>query len=243
MLNIGCISRNVPYCLYFLIILVTLSGCSSLSVKPQNIVSYNNGIAIIQSSKEKSKIQFEVAQNSIGGMENEPLLLYITAQNLSNKDISFDTDSISVQNNDKPLHALGFQELKYSNLNLSEALYAYGKEIEVDTDITTIDPFFTPFYYSYYPLYFYRGYGYRFYDYSFARASLQAERNAKLEKIAKQILIANYLRKNTLAQNDTKGGFIVIPYKKLESGVLLVSVQLGEDIHILTLSLNDNKDS
>ncbi|TLE00815.1 hypothetical protein LS73_003535 [Helicobacter muridarum] len=225
-----------------------LSGCGSLSVKPQNIASYNNGIAIIQSNQEESKIQFEVAQNFIGGIDNEPLLLYITVQNLSNKDISFDTDSITVQNNNKILHALEFQELQRYNLNLSEALYAYGKEIEIDSEtsieIKVIDTFFkSQFYYPYYPLYFYRGYGYRFYDYSFARASLQAERNAILQRKAKQILIANYLRKNTLTKNDTKGGFVVIPYKKMESGVLLVRVQLGEDTHVLTVNLNDGKNS
>ncbi|RDU73424.1 hypothetical protein CQA66_01825 [Helicobacter aurati] len=229
------------YYFLFILCLTIFNGCTTLNVNPQNIVSYNNGIAIIQSNHTTSKMQFEIAQQQIGGIDNEPLLIYITGQNLTNEQLTFDTNNITVQNNNTSLHVLRFQELPKYNLNLSDALYAYGKDIEID-NIQITDPFFSSVsYFSPFPLYFSRGFGYRFYDYSFARVNIQAAQNAQLQRKAKQILIANYLRKNTLTQSDTKGGFIAIPYDRMQSGVLLIKVRLGSDIHTLQINLNNAK--
>ncbi|WP_181882353.1 hypothetical protein [Helicobacter didelphidarum] len=217
-------------------------GCSSLLVKPENIVGYNNGIAIIQEEKPTSKIQFEVAQEEIGGLNESPLLIYIIVENLTDTKISFDTTNIEADLNGKTLYPLSFQELRQSGFNFIQPLSDYGIEIE-SVKANVHDPYFSisayrPFYY---PLFFDRGFmfGYGFYDYSFSRANMLAQQQT--EDKARKTLVGHYLRKNTLKKNSAKSGFIVFPYSQLSTGEFILKVQVKDEKHELKLQLVDTK--
>ncbi len=224
--------------IFSIFVLIFFVGCSSLVVKPENILAYNNGIAIIQDKKTQSKIQFEIAQEIIGGFDNIPLIIYITIENLSDSNILFSTDNVSMFLNGKSITPYSFNNFISSNINISQALYDYG--IEVTTKNTNIiDPFFNPSSYYAYPIPIFLNGGfvmaYRYYDYSFARANIYSVQSTQYN--ARQFLIAHYLRKNTLKKNDVKGGFILIPRSNLKEGNMIVNVKVGKDIHTLKINL------
>lgn len=211
-------------------------GCSSLMVQPQHVKSYNNGIAIIQDAKQNSKIQFEVAQEEIGGFNNTPLLIYLVVENLQDKQIFFDINHIHITMNDVSLAPLTFEDIAHSNIDFSDALYDYGIDTQ-PPQTQIVDPFFSPAAYTPYflPAPFFGTFRYGFYDYSFSRANMYAMQ--QIQSKVRKILIANYLRKNTLLKNNPKSGFIAIPYNRLESGDLIMQVQVGEDKYELLLNL------
>lgn len=217
-------------------------GCSSLAVKPDGVLGYNNGIAIIQDTKTNSKVQFEVAQEVVGGFDDIPLILYISVENMSDNSLLFSTDNVSVLLNDKSLSPYTYDMIIRANVNIAQALYDYG--IEVSTpNVNIVDPFFSsPAYYPYPVPVFFNGnfvMGYRYYDYSFARASVYSAQATQYN--ARKFLITHYLRKNTLNKNDVKGGFVLIPTNALQAGIMLVKVQVGKDIHTLKINLENLK--
>lgn len=218
------------YCRFILIcILLCFVGCSSLIVKPDKIVSYNNGIAIIQDKRAGSKIQIEIAQEIIGGFDRTPLVIYIAVENLNDNTIYFSPENIFFDINNKDIKPYNFNALAYSSLSVANALYDYGIEPS-SPNVTINDPFFSAAAYRPYPAPFIFDGGffmaYRFYDYSFARANYAAQ----LESYnARKFLIAHYLRKNTLHKNDVRGGFVLIPYSCLKSGDMYINVEVGED--------------
>lgn len=216
-------------------------ACSSLVVKPDKITSYNNGVAIMQDKQEKSKIQLEIAQETIGGLDNVPLVLYVAIENLSDEILQFSTENISIILNEKIIKPYSFQALSRSNFSLSQALYDYGIEI-TPPNLKVSDPFFNMNAYHIYPMPFMFDNGffmaYRFYDYSFARANFY---NMQLESFnARKFLISHYLRKNTLRKNDVKGGFILIPYKSLKAGDMYIQVNAGSEIYRFLVKLSKN---
>lgn len=217
-------------------------ACSSLVVKPDKIASYNNGVAIMQDKQEKSKIQIEIAQETIGGFDNVPLIFYVALENLSDEILQFSTENISIVLNEKIIiKPYSFQALSRSNFSLSQALYDYGIET-TPPNLRVSDPFFSMNAYHIYPMPFMFDNGffmaYRFYDYSFARANFY---NMQLESFnARKFLISHYLRKNTLRKNDVKGGFILIPYRNLKAGDMYIQVSAGSEIYRFLVKLSKN---
>lgn len=218
-------------------ILFCFFGCSSLIVKPDKIKSYNNGIAIIQDKKAKSKIQIEIAQEVIGGFERIPLIIYVVVENLLDETINFSPANIYFELNNKNIKPYNFNSIAYSNISIAQALYDYGIQSS-SPNTAIIDPFFSATAYRYYPVPFMFDNGffiaYRFYDYSFARANYATQ----LESYnARKFLIAHYLRKNTLHKNDVRGGFVLIPYNRLSAGDMYINVAIGEDTYRFLVKL------
>ncbi|MCI5786149.1 hypothetical protein [Helicobacter trogontum] len=217
-------------------------ACSSLTIKPDNIVSYNNGIAIMQDTKEKSKVQVEIAQEEIGGFDRIPLVFYITIENLSDDILQFSTENISIVLDGTTIKPYSFQALSRSSFSLSQALYDYGIEI-TPPNFKVNDPFFSMNAYHVYPMPFVFNDGffmtYRFYDYSFSRANFY---NMQLESFnARKFLISHYLRRNTLRKNDVKGGFVLIPYKNLRAGDMHIQVNVGSEAYDFLVKLSKMK--
>ncbi len=223
-------------------IILCYVGCSSLAVKPANIASYNNGIAIIQEKKAKSKIQVEIAQEIVGGFDRIPLVIYIAIENLHDEALLFSPANISFSINEESISAYDFYNLIRSNLNITQALYDYGIETTPPNNAIN-DPFFSATAYRPYPVPLWLDgtffMGYRFYDYSFARASFYTNQTESYN--ARKFLIAHYLRKNTLHKHDVKGGFILIPYGSLRAGDMQIQVQVGQETYKFLVRLLQNK--
>lgn len=231
------------YRFIFACILLCFVGCSTLAVKPDRILSYNNGIAIIQDKQAKSKIQIEIAQEVIGGFERIPLIFYIVVENLHDNTLHFSPDNISFEIDNKHIKPYDFNAIAYSNLSVAQALYDYGIVPKLPNSAIN-DPFFSisayhPYYSMPIPFMIDGGFfmAYRFYDYSFARANYAAQ----LESYnARKFLIAHYLRKNTLNKNDVRGGFVLIPYSRLKVGDMYINVKVGEEKYRFLVKLLKN---
>ena len=225
----------------YIFLAFVLSACSSLQLKTSAPNSYNNGVAIFHDTKQNSKIQFEIAQEKLGGLSISPLLIYIMVENLNEKTIDFDIANINAKMNEKPIKPLTYKEVKNADLSLIESLSEYGIEVKTpplrDLDSIAFSPFFSPgVYYPFFPFYPYGGFG--FFDYSFARSSAYANAVATArEREAKRVFIMQYLRRNTIAKNEAKGGFVLFPYHVLESGDFILQVKVGDDEYILRLKL------
>lgn len=222
-------------------VLVGFIGCSSLSVAPENITSYNNGIAIIQDSKQNSKIQFEVAQDDIGGLDSNPLLIYIITENLGENSVAFNITNVRGDMNGVEIQPLSFARLKNSDISVTTALSDFGIEVP-SPNVRVSNAFFSPmaYYPFYYPFYYGGAFGYGFYDYSFSRANMYAMQER--ERKGRRILMSHYLRQNTLKKNEPKGGFVLFPYSLLKAGDFILKVQVGGDEYKLNIKL-DSKDS
>lgn len=219
----------------FVLFGLLFSGCSKLIVKPEKVVSYNNGIAIIQDKTQNSKIQFEVAQDDIGGLDSNPLLVYIIVENLGENEIMFSDKDVRGEINGISVRPLNFKQLKNSDVSVTTALGDFG--IEVPSPNVRVDnTFFSPL--AYYPFYypFYYGFGYGFYDYSFSRANMYAMQER--ERRGRRILMAHYLRQNTLKKNEPKSGFVLFPYSLLKEGDFILYVRVGEDNYTLKIRLD-----
>lgn len=234
---IGGYMRYTIYCALWVYIF-SFVACSSLHVQPRNIMGYDNGIAILQSEKPNSKAQVEVAQERIGGSNYTPLLLYIVVENLNDNNILFSMKNITIHINNKIITPTPFESLSHTNINLTESLYDYGIEIKPSEKFAK-DSFFNIN--TYRPLLYpiiidnVLTFRYRFYNNSLSRANMYATYQA--DNKARKLLIAHYLRKNTLTQNNAKGGFILIPYQKLESGNLNLKIDIEKDQHEFKINL------
>lgn len=231
----------MPIRLLLSCLLLCFISCTSLKVKPDKVVGYNNGIAVLQDKQLKSKIQIEIAQEVVGGFNNIPLIIYVVVENLQDDTIQFSPANISFKIGDKEIYPYDFYVTIRSNLNIGDALYEYGIET-TPPNITISDPFFNSASYRLYSMPFMLDNGFfmahRFYDYSFARANYMAQ----LESYnARKFLIANYLRKNTLHKNDVKGGFLLIPYSKLKLGDMYINVRVGDELYKFLVQLTQNK--
>lgn len=216
----------------FVCIALCFFGCSSLTIKLDNEVSYNNGIAIIHGEQEKSKIQLEIAQEVIGGFNQVPFVIYVMVENLEDRVIDFSPANISFEMNNKNVKPYDFSSLKYSSFSISQALYDYGIE-PTSPNIPITDAFFSASAYNY-PIPFGGLMVYGFYNYSFARASYITQLEAYN---ARKFLISHYLRKNTLRKNATAGGFMLIPYNYLKAGNMYIYVTVGEDKYRFLIKL------
>lgn len=219
---------------------IMLCGCSKLLVKPENISGYNNGIAILQEAKDKSKVQVEVAQDDIGGIDSNPLLIYIIAENNTESSVMFSSDNVYGELNGVQIKPLSFKTLKNSDISVTTPLSDYG--IEVPSPNIRIDnTFFSPgaYFPYYYPGFYGFGFRYGFYDYSFSRANMYAMQER--ERNGRRILLAHYLRQNTLKQNEPKNGFVLFPYSLLSAGKFILHIKIGDETYKFNINLESNK--
>ncbi|PAF50201.1 hypothetical protein BKH43_05555 [Helicobacter sp. 13S00401-1] len=226
---------------------VFLTGCTSLVLQPSQVSSYDNGIKIYQDSKPNSKIQLEVGQEKVGGFDTTPLVLYVTAESKNTPSI-FDLSNLSFYMNGKPIYPLSYDELRWANLNLSDAAYDYGvytKPARISTALTPSDIYFSaPFYAPFVPFGIYGfGFNYGFYNYAIARSTLQAQLDQNAINKANALIYQNYLRKSTLLKDSAKGGFVLIPYKRLKAGTLKVTLKVGSDTYDTSIKLLKPKDA
>lgn len=61
-------------------IALLMSACASYKITPEHVTSYNNGIQVMTSTQAKSKVQLEIAQSKLKGLNESPLVLYVAAQ-------------------------------------------------------------------------------------------------------------------------------------------------------------------
>ncbi|MWV61317.1 hypothetical protein DCO58_10240 [Helicobacter saguini] len=221
----------------FIVFAIVLSGCSKLIVKPEKVGGYNNGIAIIKDKTQNSKIQFEIAQDDIGGMDNNPLLVYIIVENLTDGEVMFSDHDVSGDMNGVAVRPLSFKQLKNSDISVTSALGDFGIEVP-SPNVRVENTFFSPaaYYPFYYPFYYGFGYGYGFYDYSFSRANMYAIQER--ERRGRRILMAHYLRQNSLKKNEPKSGFVLFPYSLLKEGDFILHVRVGDDNYKLNVRLD-----
>ncbi|PAF42889.1 hypothetical protein [Helicobacter sp. 11S02629-2] len=227
--------------------IVFLTGCTSLVLQPSQISSYDNGIKIYQDSKPSSKIQLEVGQEKIGGFDTTPLVLFVTAESKDTSSI-FDVSNLYFYMNGKQVYPLNYDELKWANLNLSDAAYDYGiytKPADISTTLSPSDIYFSaPFYAPFVPFGIYGlGFNYGFYNYAIARSTLQAQLKQNAINQANALIYQNYLRKNTLLKDSAKGGFVLIPYSRLKAGTLKVEVKVGKDTYDTSIKLLKPKEA
>ncbi|PAF42890.1 hypothetical protein BKH40_07435 [Helicobacter sp. 11S02629-2] len=220
-----------------------LTGCASLALQPSQISSYDHGIKIYQDSKPSSKFQLEVGQKEIGGIEATPLVLFVTVES-KNSANTFDLSNINFYMNDKEVKPLTYTELKKAKLDLSDVAYDYGIYIKPKNANSVMAANKHPLNRSI----IYRPHGihslsirYTPYSYAASKQALQAKLNQNAIDKANALIYKSYLKKSTLAEGKTinaKGGFVLIPYRELKSGILKVNVKVGSDSYTTSIKLS-----
>lgn len=212
--------------------IVFFYGCASYNVLPQNITRYDKGVKILDSQKASSKVQIEVAQNTLGGFKDTPLVVYVGAEITSGNDVVFDTDNITVKEQNSALPVLTYEQLLTSKFDFTRILEDFGIPTPTPTVINNniISPFF----------YFGRGgflaYGPFFYPFLFDNSQNQQLIQEQIQ--SRKIMGANYLRKTTLSiKSKAKGGFIAIDPKNIKPGVITLNVILDKDTHTFNLDI------
>ncbi|RDU53695.1 hypothetical protein CQA49_05580 [Helicobacter sp. MIT 00-7814] len=231
--------KNIVFA--FLSVIFAFSGCAKLSVRavesPSIKQSFFNGVEVLESKKSASYVRFEVAQKTIGGASDEPLVIFITASVLDSQSAIFDLSSITASQNGKLVEILSYEDAKNSNLNFSQAIESFGIFTPQNPYASGIAPSMPT-----YPMLIYRGYpGFFIYDPWYFSARDRIEQNMRLEenRRVKSIILSSYLRKNTLEKGQNpRGGFIAINQHKLKKGTLTLQVKILSDIHTLEIELS-----
>lgn len=223
------------FCAVFLI-----SGCVKFNVRavesPSLKQSFFNGVEVLESRKSTSYVRFEVAQKTIGGASDEPLVIFITASVLDSKNTSqSDKTSKSHQPKNAEYEHEGdtFKGIESQSVifDLSSITASQnGKSVEIlsyedakNSNLNfsqAIESFgiFTPQNpYAFgiapsmppYPMLIYRGYpGFFIYDPWFFSARDRIEQSMRLEESrrVKSIILSSYLSKNTLEKEQNPRG-------------------------------------
>lgn len=223
---------------WFLLAGVFTSGCVSYQIKPENIASYNNGIQVLTSAKERSKVQVEVAQKRLKGLDNPPLVLYVGAQVMKGGPVNFDASNVSVSENGKSLSVLSFNQMLKSSYDFEPALQKFN--IATPTSSTSTDVMAPPM--------FYYGQGdFLAYDMMFGMPFMmmddaQTQAIMQEERQAFKIMAINYLKRSTLKPGGkARGGFVVVNPKYVLPGTLLVRVFLDDEIHTFRIDVSLSK--
>lgn len=193
---------------------------------------YNEGVKILDSHKQKSKVRLEIGQGKVGGSSAIPLAIFVLAQNLSVAPVIFDRDNIHIYQNNKEIIPLSESELKADNYDFGSIVESY--HLYVPPAPMPELPVGIPF--------IYRGYmgGFYVYDYMIisARERMQWQIQLDENRAKRAIIFASVLRKNTLEPNAApKGGFMLYAPSGLKEGVIKVEVSVGEERHSFDLEL------
>ena len=193
---------------------------------------YNEGVKILDSHKQKSKVRLEIGQGKVGGSSAIPLAIFVLAQNLSTSPVMFDRDNIHIYQNNKEIIPLSESGLKADNYDFGSIVESY--HLYVPPAPMPELPVGIPF--------IYRGYmgGFYVYDYMIisARERMQWQIQLDENRAKRAIIFASVLRKNTLEPNAApKGGFMLYAPSGLKEGVIKVEVSVGEERHSFDLEL------
>ncbi len=193
---------------------------------------YNEGVKILDSHKQKSKVRLEIGQGKVGGSSAIPLAIFVLAQNLSTSPVIFDRDNIHIYQNNKEIIPLSESELKADNYDFGSIVESY--HLYVPPAPMPELPVGIPF--------IYRGYmgGFYVYDYMIISARERMQRQIQLDenRAKRAIIFASVLRKNTLEPNVApKGGFMLYAPNRLKNGAIKVEVSVGEERHSFDLEL------
>ena len=193
---------------------------------------YNEGVKILDSHKQKSKVRLEIGQGKVGGSSAIPLAIFVLAQNLSTSPVMFDRDNIHIYQNNKEIIPLSESELKADNYDFGSIIESY--HLYVPPAPMPELPVGIPF--------VYRGYmgGFYVYDYMIISARERMQQQIQLDenRAKRAIIFASVLRKNTLEPNVApKGGFMLYAPSRLKNGAIKVEVSVGEERHSFDLEL------
>ena len=211
---------------------VFVSACASYTLEVKNVSLYNEGVKILDSHKQKSKVRLEIGQGKVGGSSAIPLAIFVLAQNLSTSPVMFDRDNIHIYQNNKEIIPLSESELKADNYDFGSIVESY--HLYVPPAPMPELPVGIPF--------IYRGYmeGFYVYDYMIISARERMQRQIQLDenRAKRAIIFASVLRKNTLEPNVApKGGFMLYAPSRLKNGAIKVEVSVGEERHSFDLEL------
>lgn len=208
-----------------------LCGCTTYSIVPNGDIRYHNGVKLLDSSKKYSKVRVEIAQEKIGSANDIPLTIFVIAQNLSGTRSEFSLNNISLHQASKTLPILSEKEAKASNFDFKHIVESYG--IFIPQKNSSPQHFTIPFIYS--------GYLVGFYHHSLINARSRMQEQVQLEdkRLKKSIIISNYMRKNTLdSKEDVASGFILIDSKHLNSGEIMLNININNELHSFTFTIN-----
>ncbi|PAF42310.1 hypothetical protein [Helicobacter sp. 11S03491-1] len=206
-------------------------SCARYNVIPENIARYDKGVEILESGHPDSKVQIEISQNTLGGLKNPPLVIYIGAQILQGPDIILDTHNLSATQNGSKLMILTYREILNSNYDFTSILQDFGIPTPgVSSNTNIMAPIF----------YFGRG-GFLVYNMflnPFIIDNIQSQQTFQEQREARKIMATNYLRKSTLSVvGKAKGGFIVISPKGIKPGTIKLEVLITKQPHIFNIDI------
>ncbi|WP_104695156.1 hypothetical protein [Helicobacter salomonis] len=214
--------------------LALITGCTTYSVSPEQVSKYNNGVKVLTSNQPHSKVQVEVAQKKLKGVDNPPLVLYVGAQLTEGEPLEFDSTHVSVTEGQRELPVLTFSQMLKSSYDFDPVLQKFN--IAVPSTPITSDNFASPaFYYGQGAFLAYDmmlGTPFMMMDDAQTQAIMQDERQAF------KIMAINYLRRSTLKPDGkARGGFIIVDPKHITPGTLLVKVALNDDVHTFKIDI------
>ncbi|WP_104749897.1 hypothetical protein [Helicobacter cynogastricus] len=210
------------------------TGCTKYSVIPENVTRYNNGVQVLTSSQSNSKVQVEVAQKQLKGLDNPPLVIYVGAQITGGSPVDFDSSHITATEGQINLPVLNFRQMVRSSYDFDPVLQKFN--IAVPSTPITGDNIPSPmFYYGQGAFLAYdmmMGVPFMMMDDAQTQAIMQDERQAF------KIMAINYLRRSTLKPDGkARGGFVVIDPKHITPGTIVVKIALNKDVHTFKLDI------
>lgn len=217
--------------LFFAFVALFITSCASYNVAPQNITRYDKGVDVLNASQDDSKVQIEIAQRKLGGLRKSPLVIYVGAQITAGKEIVFDTNNLSVTQNQNKLEILTYDQILDSNYDFSPILQDFGIPTPPVSTNTNI---YAPM------LYFGRGpfLAYGMFFSPFFVDSVQNQQAIAEQIQARKIMATNYLRKSTLSvDSKAKGGFIAIKPNNIKTGVIELKVFIREKPYIFKIDI------
>ena len=208
------------------------AACASYKLEVANVSLYNEGVQIVDSVKSQSKVRLEVGQQIVGGVNTAPLALFVSALNLSSRNVMFDRESVSLYQNDKLVATLSDKEVKSANFDFGyiiESYHLFVPPVPVQSQPMGI------------PL-IYRGYFTGFYIYDemifSARERMRRQIELDAQQLKRSIIVSSMLQKDTLEpKSPPKGGFILYAPSTLKTGELKLFVRVGEEVHTFILEL------
>ncbi|PAF53509.1 hypothetical protein BKH42_05525 [Helicobacter sp. 13S00482-2] len=214
------------------LLIVLMNACTNYNVTPQNITRYDKGIDILDASQEDSRVQIEISQHKLGGINKTPLVIYVGVQIIAGKEIIFDIDNLSATQNQNKLEILTYDQILRSNYDFSDILQGFGILTPPIPSTTNI----------YAPMFYFGRGGFLAYGMFFSPFFIDSVQNqqAIADQIqAKKILATNYLRKTTISvQTKAKGGFIAIKPNKIKAGVIELKIFIREKPYIFKIDIS-----
>lgn len=224
-----------------------LGGCASFSIAPakspsdttQGEVAYKKGVQILRSALPHSKVQVELAQQSIA---NDTIVLYISAQLAGDlpqgeldKLAPFSTTHVRASFGELPLQVLSYEKLRKSDYDFIDIL----QDFNIPTPTPSSNPQTT--FYNISPFYYMMDPAFLFYmpmASPFVIENASSVAYAQEKRGALKVLLMNYLRESSLSTKEAQGGFVAIRRAGIrESGILHLEVHIGQDVHSFSFAI------